>query len=94
MVEGARTAAYTALLDAKGECQFGIGDMDIHAQISPEYVKKLEKEVLSAPLVVADGNMPQESLLTLMGLCHKHRGTGNKRLKLVTTFHFCSSSVF
>ena len=78
MVDGARTAAYTALLDAKGECQFGIGDMDIHAQISPDYVKELEREVVSAPLVVADGNMPQESLLTLMELCHKHKGTGNK----------------
>ena len=75
VVDGARTAAYTALLDAKGECQFGIGDMDIHAQISPEYVKGLENEVVSAPLVVADGNMPQESLLTLMELCHKHKGT-------------------
>jgi len=73
VVDGARTAAYTALLDAKGECQFGIGDMDIHAQISPEYVKGLENEVVSAPLVVADGNMPQESLLTLMELCHKHK---------------------
>ena len=74
IVADARTAAYTALLDAKGECQLGIGDMDIHAQISPDYVKTLEKEIISAPLVVADGNMPQKSLLALMELCHKHRG--------------------
>ena len=94
MVDGARTAAYTALLDAKGECQFGIGDMDIHAQISPDYVKELEKEVVSAPLVVADGNMPQESLLTLMELCCKYKGTGNKTKKAETTFISCSSSVF
>ena len=92
MVDGARTAAYTALLDAKGECQFGIGDMDIHAQISPDYVKELEREVVSAPLVVADGNMPQESLLTLMELCYKHKGTRNNR-KADTMFDFFSSSV-
>ena len=74
IVADARTAAYTALLDAKGECQLGIGDMDIHAQISPNYVKTLEKEIISAPLVVADGNMPQKSLLALMELCHKQKG--------------------
>jgi len=73
VVGGARTAAYTALLDAKGECQFGIGDMDIHAEINPEYVEGLEKEIASAPLVVADGNMPQESLLVLMSICHKNK---------------------
>lgn len=73
IVADARTAAYTALLDAKGECQLGIGDMDIHAQISPDYVKTLEKEIISAPLVVADGNMPQKSLLALMELCHKQK---------------------
>ena len=74
MVGGARTAAYTALLDAKGECQFGIGDMDIHAEINPEYAEGLEKEIASAPLLVADGNMPQESLLVLMSICHKNKG--------------------
>ena len=48
--------------------------MDIHAEINPEYVEGLEKEIASAPLVVADGNMPQESLLVLMSICHKNKG--------------------
>ena len=30
-------------------------------------------QVLSAPLVVADGNLPLPSLLALMALCHTHR---------------------
>lgn len=74
VVKEARTAAYTAVLDAGGECKFGVGDMDIHGMISPDYLRGLEEEVAAAPLVVADGNMPQETILTLMELCHRHKG--------------------
>ena len=45
VVPGARTAAYTAVLDARGDCRFGVGDMDIHACISPDYLFGLDDEV-------------------------------------------------
>ncbi|KAH6934954.1 hypothetical protein HPB50_002487 [Hyalomma asiaticum] len=38
-VEGARTASYCTLLDNRGDCLFGVGDMDIHRHISPQLVR-------------------------------------------------------
>ena len=35
---GERTATYCAILDNSGELMYGIGDMDIHALISSQYV--------------------------------------------------------
>lgn len=37
-LEGERTATYCAVLQKGGQLLFGIGDMDIHSQITPEYV--------------------------------------------------------
>lgn len=37
-MEGHRTATYCAVLQKGGQLLFGIGDMDIHSQITPEYV--------------------------------------------------------
>ncbi|XP_039745454.1 pseudouridine-5'-phosphate glycosidase isoform X2 [Pararge aegeria] len=34
VVKSARTAKYAAVFDGKGECLLGLGDMDIHSQIS------------------------------------------------------------
>jgi hypothetical protein len=35
---GQSTATYCAMLKENGELMFGIGDMDIHAKITPQYV--------------------------------------------------------
>src|SRR5437879_5002891 len=32
------TASYSLILDKKGECLFGVGDMEIHNNISKQYV--------------------------------------------------------
>lgn len=37
-IQGARTSMYSALFDSKGECLLGLGDMEIHNQITPELV--------------------------------------------------------
>jgi hypothetical protein len=37
-MEELRTATYCAVLQKGGELLFGIGDMDIHNHITPEYV--------------------------------------------------------
>ena len=45
VVEGGHTATYTALLDSSGECRLGVGDMDIHEDITPLYIQQLEQQV-------------------------------------------------
>ncbi|WAR16203.1 PSUG-like protein [Mya arenaria] len=42
-LEDQRTATYWAVLKSNGEVIFGIGDMDIHQQISPRYPADLSK---------------------------------------------------
>lgn len=41
-MEGHRTATYCAVLQKGGQLLFGIGDMDIHSQITPEYVSIMQ----------------------------------------------------
>ena len=45
VVEGGHTATYTALLDSSGECRLGVGDMEIHEDITPLYIQQLEQQV-------------------------------------------------
>jgi len=68
----AATATYTAVLDRFGECKLGVGDMNIHNRITPEYILRVEKEIASSPLVVTDGNVPQQTIDTLLEVCFKH----------------------
>lgn len=68
----AATATYTAIIDSKGDCKFGIGDMAVHDQVSAQYIKSMEDKIVNSPLVVVDGNMPQETIDALFHLCHSH----------------------
>lgn len=38
VVKNGRTATYAAILDARGECLMGLGDMEVHEQITPDLV--------------------------------------------------------
>ncbi|XP_023342571.1 pseudouridine-metabolizing bifunctional protein C1861.05 [Eurytemora carolleeae] len=66
------TATYTAILDSFGECKFGVGDMDIHDEITPEYILEHEDVIAGSPLVLSDGNIPIQSINILLELCGKH----------------------
>ena len=67
-----RTATYTAILDNTGDCKFGVGDMAIHDTITRDFVLSLEDDISSAPLLISDGNIPEDSLDCLLELCGKH----------------------
>jgi len=73
VVPDGRSATYTAVLDCNGECRLGVGDMEIHSRITPHYVQGLHQEIMTAPLVVADGNLSQETLHTLLDMCSTHK---------------------
>ncbi|XP_034840817.1 uncharacterized protein [Maniola hyperantus] len=69
VVKSARTAKYAAVFDAKGECRLGLGDMDIHNQITVELVNRHINVLKSAPLVVLDGNIPLTTMDYVLGIC-------------------------
>lgn len=61
-MEGHRTATYCAVLQKGGQLLFGIGDMDIHAQITPEYIEKYQTVIEGAKMVCIDGNITPEAM--------------------------------
>ncbi|KAF2352502.1 Carbohydrate kinase PfkB [Trinorchestia longiramus] len=65
----APTASYCALLDSKGEAMLGVGNMDVHNHITPQWVRQFSKEIASSQLVVCDGNIPQPTLDCTLQLC-------------------------
>ncbi|XP_078333760.1 uncharacterized protein LOC111122585 [Crassostrea virginica] len=61
-LEGERTATYCAVLQKGGQLLFGIGDMDIHSQITPEYIEKHQSIIERAKMVCIDGNVTSEAI--------------------------------
>ncbi|KAL0895688.1 hypothetical protein ABMA27_011765 [Loxostege sticticalis] len=70
VVKNARTPTYAAVLDGKGECQIGLGDMSLHSHITPAMVDNHREVLKQAPLVVFDGNIPDSTMNHVMHLCN------------------------
>lgn len=66
------SAIYLAILNQGGDLHTAIADMDIFAQITPDLINSFSKEILKAPIVIADTNLPIESLDYLSKLCHEN----------------------
>ena len=45
-----------------GECRLGVGDMEIHSQITSELILSIEDDIAHSPLVVCDGNIPEDTI--------------------------------
>ncbi|XP_063547341.1 uncharacterized protein LOC134754840 [Cydia strobilella] len=71
VVRGARTPTYAAIMDARGECQLGLGDMALHNHISIELVKRHMDILEKAPVVIVDGNAPQSTIKYVIQHCSK-----------------------
>jgi len=71
-LEDQSTATYTAILDRSGECIFGVGDMDIHSQISRDYLVSIEDKIREASLMVLDGNIPEDTIDYALKLCSEN----------------------
>ena len=69
VVEKATTASYCALMDADGDLVTAIADMNVLDSITPELVGAFQDQILAAPLVVVDGNVPIDSLEYLCSIC-------------------------
>ena len=64
-VPGAATSTYLFLADEKGDMALAVSDMDIYAHVTPAFLAGRAKLLQNAQLIVADTNIPAESLAWL-----------------------------
>nr|XP_013803421.1 PREDICTED: pseudouridine-metabolizing bifunctional protein C1861.05-like [Apteryx mantelli mantelli] len=72
-LEGKRTATYCAVITSAGELSVGLGDMDIHQEITEQYVSKFKENLFQAPLVCIDGNVPLSTIQYVCQLAREHQ---------------------
>lgn len=68
-IPGASTSTYLYIAGPDGEMEMAVSDMDICNEITPEYLAGKMNVLNNAQLVVADTNIPQESLEFLAEHC-------------------------
>ncbi len=61
-VPGAATSTYIYITDPDGEMALAVSDMEVCKKITPEYLSKNLPLLQNAQVVVADANIPEESL--------------------------------
>ncbi|MCD9020444.1 carbohydrate kinase [Cohnella silvisoli] len=64
-----KTGSYTALLDESGEMFVAFADMDIYDKFTPRLIQEKWPHIAASKLVVADTNLPAESLDELVKRC-------------------------
>jgi len=69
ILRGERTGTYTALLERDGEMFMAFANMDIYEKFTPALLQEKWPHIASAKLVVADANLPAESLEWLVERC-------------------------
>ncbi|XP_038610760.1 pseudouridine-metabolizing bifunctional protein C1861.05-like isoform X4 [Tachyglossus aculeatus] len=72
-LEGHSTATYCAVVSGSGKLTVGLGDMDVHEQITQQRVSAFEDRLLRAPLLCFDGNLPLATIRYLCDLAREHR---------------------
>ncbi|UGQ47255.1 carbohydrate kinase family protein [Massilia endophytica] len=60
------TGTYTAVLDAGGELVVALADMGLYEQLTPEFMASRRPQRHGASLVVADLNLPQDTVALLL----------------------------
>ncbi|XP_042351382.1 pseudouridine-metabolizing bifunctional protein C1861.05 [Plectropomus leopardus] len=71
-LEEQSTATYCAVITESGELSLGLGDMDVHQQITEQYVSQFEKQLSSATLACLDGNIPISTINYVCSIANKH----------------------
>ena len=68
-ITGGTTSTYLYLTDEKGEMALAVSDMEICKKITPTYLSNNLGLLQNAQVIVADTNIPQESLIFLAENC-------------------------
>ncbi|KAL0968757.1 hypothetical protein UPYG_G00271310 [Umbra pygmaea] len=66
------TATYCAVITDSGDLSLGLGDMDIHEQITEQYVSQFEENLSAASLLCLDGNIPTSTIDYVCSVANKH----------------------
>ncbi|XP_030071713.1 uncharacterized protein LOC115478487 [Microcaecilia unicolor] len=67
-----RTATYCAVMTDNGELSLGLGDMDIHQQITEDYVSEFKGSLCKAPMLCIDGNVPVSTIQYVCQISRDH----------------------
>ncbi|XP_011505540.1 PREDICTED: pseudouridine-metabolizing bifunctional protein C1861.05 [Ceratosolen solmsi marchali] len=63
------TARYTAVIDNKGNCCFGVGEMNAFMKINKEFLQQNRQILENAPLLVIDGNPSLDAMEFALDIC-------------------------
>ncbi|KAL1462914.1 hypothetical protein WDU94_014716 [Cyamophila willieti] len=66
------SASCCVIVDQDGECKFIIGNMNMHENISLNWIKKFEQELVNASFLVFDGNLKPNAMNYILQICHTH----------------------
>lgn len=64
------TGAYLAVVNTDGQFEFGLDDMEVIAELSPQYLQSQVALFQNAGLVLIDGNLPSASIRAVFKLAH------------------------
>jgi len=62
--KGARTAAFSAMINSKGEFLQGVADMDVLSTISNDHLNKFN--INASKILLIDSNISEETLFFLL----------------------------
>jgi pseudouridine kinase len=71
VLKGENTGSYTALLDNSGEMFLAFANMDIYDKFTPAMLRDKWSHIASAKLVIADTNLPSDTLEELIRRCQE-----------------------
>eukprot|EP01133_Synstelium_polycarpum_P006614 gene6614-7687_t len=66
-IPGQTTATYNAIMN-QGDLVVAMSIMDIFESITPSYIRAYEKIIKNAKIVVVDGNIPVDTMATVVGM--------------------------
>lgn len=72
MLREQRTAMYCAVISRTGELNLGLGDMNIHLQITPQYISRFEEQIRSASVICLDGNISAPTINYVCSFAKEH----------------------
>lgn len=72
-IENESTGVFVEVLDKNGDIEFSLSDMDIYKYMTPEWLTKRFSLLKEAEYLVADLNLPKETLELLISFKIKHK---------------------
>lgn len=73
LIENEATGSFVEVLDTNGEIEFSLTDMDIYQNMTPEWLSKHFALLKEAEYLVADLNLPKETLELLISFKIKYQ---------------------